>query len=543
LQLRFQRHLFAPIVATHSNPDHEIDLRSILAVDPAVYLGNLPRKIPKLIQSKACAILLVVAACTELRPLDQRSAADGGAGVAGALAGSGALGGGSDEGISGAGGSAGTPGTGGESGSPAGASGTGDAAMPNDSGTASEPVDPEGPIEGRVIDYFENAVLGAMITLNGETVTTDGDGGFAFGPTPRIYSIGVAAETPRLAGTEQNGYLFVNLSRRNPTLQVYRGLPKRSVNVTHNVDGVTFPIPSTEKIPMDLAGDYGGFSEELASATVTRAGEWEGPSEVQGHAHAIHYVHAASSPQLPTAYLAHASQSVALEAEMTTSVTFNLSSTAAVLTASTVSGSVTGAGASRRVNDVFVRFPDDAAVRVISHIIATDPFSYLVPSIATSSIAVAAMRDHITAPPYAVAYVEGLSPGANDIELIIPAPTSLRSPATGETNVDSDTEFSWSGPDQVYMFVVDAVFSYDNFYVVTSEKRAKIPVDSVMLPSLRLDSVYEWSVRTHRKFATVDEATGPTGYLDSFCYGRLRGPRRDSSSHTESELRSFTTTL
>jgi len=403
-----------------------------------------------------------------------------------------------------------------------------------------EVTDPEGPVQGRVIDYFDNPVPGALVTLAGETVTTDDDGAFAFGPTSSRYSIGVGLEVARFGGAEVSGYLFVGVTRRDPTLQIYRGLPKRSANVTRNVTGVTFPLPSTQKIPMDVAGRYGGFSYPLTSATLTSSGEWEGPAEVQGHVHAIRYEHAAAEPQLPTSYLAHASQPLALDASMTSSFTLDLSSEGP-LTAGIISGTAAGSGIGYRSNGVFVRFEDDAAVQVLSHYTSSDAFSYLVPAIASSSIAVAAMRNDISAPPFAVAYVEGIAPGASDVELAIPAPATLLSPATAEGGVDGDTVFSWSGPDQVYMFVADALDVYENFYVITTEKNAKLPVDEVMLPSLRSSFVYEWSVRTHRTIATVDDATGPTGYLDSFCYGRLRGPRRDSGSHTGSELRSFTT--
>jgi hypothetical protein len=273
---------------------------------------------------------------------------------------------------------------------------------------------------------------------------------------------------------------------------------------------------------------------------VTGSGEWEGPAEVQGHVHAIRYVHSATSPQLPTSYLAHASQPVALDADMTSSFTLDLSGGGGELSAGIVSGSASGAGIGSRANEVFVRFADDAAVSVLSHGASTDAFSYLVPSIAGSSIAVAAMRNDISFPPFAVAYVEGIAPGASDVALEIPLPATLLSPATAATDVDGDTEFTWSGDDQVVMLVFDALNVYENFYVITADKSGKIPVD-VMIPSLRPNFVYEWSVRTHRTFATVDDATGPTGYLDSFCYGRLRGPRRDSGSHTGSALRSFTT--
>jgi len=54
------------------------------------------------------------------------------------------------------------------------------------------------------------------------------------------------------------------------------------------------------------------------------------------------------------------------------------------------------------------------------------------------------------------------------------------------------------------------------------------------------NSGYAWSVRTHRQLSTMDEATGPDGYLDSYCYGRLQGPPRGSGTHTSSAKFGFT---
>jgi len=53
-----------------------------------------------------------------------------------------------------------------------------------------------------------------------------------------------------------------------------------------------------------------------------------------------------------------------------------------------------------------------------------------------------------------------------------------------------------------------------------------------------------WSIETHGNYPTVDDATGPTGFLDPYSLesdASLRGPKRDNGSFTTSESRAFTT--
>jgi len=153
---------------------------------------------------------------------------------------------------------------------------------------------------------------------------------------------------------------------------------------------------------------------------------------------------------------------------------------------------------------------------------------------------VAATRSYQSFPPFAVAYREGVAPGEDDVDLQIPVPATLGAPAANATNVDESTVFNWTGPDQVYMFVAKRVNFAENYYVITANKSAQLPLSQVTVPAYVANTAYTWSVRTHRVFATVDDATGPEGYLDSYCYDRLRGPRRGAGSHTQTATSSFT---
>lgn len=529
-----------------------------------------------------CALGLTVIGCTGLRSPGERASFDSGltgddGGVSGAGGSAGVSGqGGSDAGMSGSG-----SGAGGHSGMPATGDGGGDGdgdgdgeldagadAEPNDSGMDSggdaEPdadidsgvdsgvdsggdaggdgdTEPTDAIAGRVIDYYENPVAGVPVTLNGVTVMTNATGDFEFESAPPTYSISLSITFPVNGLPQQAGYLFVDLTRRDPTLQVVRGNAVRSGNVMRTATGPSFPLPNNEDIVWDVAGQYGESEGEFTGQTQTSTVQWEGPVEAVAHAHAIHYVSTTSSPIVPMTYLAHDGESFVVNDDVTTSYTLDLRSSQPLIPA-TVSGTFTAPTGGTRENHVYVRFPDDAAVKILTDGTTNGGYSFLVPQIAMSSIAIAATHGGSFGPPYAVAYVDGVAPGATDVDLEVPVPATPIAPATGATNVDENTTFSWSGDDQVYMFVArEASIYYETFYVITAAKQATLPLSHVTVPALRRNQTYLWNVRTHRRFATVDDATGPDGYLDSYCYGRLRGPRRGAGTHTASLNYSFTT--
>jgi hypothetical protein len=81
----------------------------------------------------------------------------------------------------------------------------------------------------------------------------------------------------------------------------------------------------------------------------------------------------------------------------------------------------------------------------------------------------------------------------------------------------------------------------DYYYVITTDKEATLPLDEPDFPPISAGTTYFWYVATHNEHATMDDATGANGYLDGYCTGRLRGPRRDEGTHAQTQLRSFST--
>ncbi len=144
-----------------------------------------------------------------------------------------------------------------------------------------------------------------------------------------------------------------------------------------------------------------------------------------------------------------------------------------------------------------------------------------------------------------MAHKDGLSAGNAAVTLDIPAPAEPLSPV-GNSGVDANTIFSFkASADNAGAFVVwlENFDFYQTLYIVTSKKQFKIP--TVVGGAFKLDpeQFFRWRVETHGDFATVDQMSGPTGFMDAFSntWQTPTGPRQESGSFTLSAAYGFTT--
>lgn len=439
---------------------------------------------------------------------------------------------------SGAAGSAGS-GTAGSAGS--GTAGTGgsndDGGMP-DTGMPSTPT-----VHGKVVDYYRNPMKGVVIKIGDATATTDADGKFTLDDVSATYDVSLSISTLRYGNQETIGWLFVGLTRRDPTLQVYRGHPyvDGDVLITTNPDTL-FPLPDYDQIAWAYGSTWSEYHATTSSPAVQGGISWEGPNQISGTVHGLRWSNAINAPHLPVGYHAQAEQALSMDVANSSTLTLNLGGSGSPLPSAMVSGTVTAPTFAERSNAVFLRYTDDAALQLVDHRDGPDTFSYLVPSsIANTSITVAATVNTSSFKPFAVAYKEGITPGTTGIALEVPSPATLVAPGHGATAVDGSTMFSWTGADQVYLFHVESETIQDGvFYVVTTAKQARIPAAPVTNIPLRANHGYYWDVSTHIPRATVDDATGPDGFLDAYCDGWVSGSARGSGSHTMSVGHGFT---
>jgi hypothetical protein len=310
----------------------------------------------------------------------------------------------------------------------------------------------------------------------------------------------------------------------------------------HQVPNVPVQI-SNQTIWVALAGADGNnvYDDVYADGTNPYA-YWYGPATTQQTAHALFWQEDAN--HLPTSYLAYDSTLVALAPTGTAKVSLNL--TKETIDSGNLQGSVTAPGAGYRTNKVFLRFTSNARIELVDDN-GPNTFSYLVPSIAGSSITVAASEGS-RYDGWSVVHQDGLAATAKPA-LKIPSLVSLLTPAGAATGVTASTKFTYqspagnSGPFVVQFYSQPDDKTYQTIYVVTAKKQITLP--SIIGGGFTLypGAGYIWSVATHGEFASVDAMASEDGFLDEFSRDELTadGPRTNSGFFTDSVPRGFTT--
>lgn len=443
----------------------------------------------------------------------------GSAGDAGAGATSG------DAGEAGEGGTAGTGGVGGDAGSGGDPGGGGDA--------GDGPVDTA--VHGRVVDFWLAPVPNVPVTIGTTQVLTDAEGRFSVDAVPSVYDVKLIVS---VLGSQAGDYAwcFEGLSRRDPTLQVQRGRSNRQVNIQFATQNAN--VDATRMLALTI-GTPSGSNHFFASngSGVRSVASWVGPQSTMGTAHGLLW--SIDSNELPTAYHAYSSSSATL-VDGASEVLFTLAMADSTMASNTVSGSITSNGGSDRVNWLFARHPDGSATKIVEDYPPPDTYSYLAPTIAMTSITVAASTGYSTT-AYAIGHRDGLTAGQSAVALTIPTSVVAVVPTSGLTGVNASTQFSWTGTSSVSVFHVEDTGIYRGLFVVTTRRQITLPAFNGF--ALRGNQAHTWRVETHGSVASVDQFTGPQGGLDSFSW-RLdspEGPKTSDGSYAHSFPRGFST--
>jgi hypothetical protein len=211
-------------------------------------------------------------------------------------------------------------------------------------------------------------------------------------------------------------------------------------------------------------------------------------------------------------------------------------------------GKVTPASGTDRANSVFLRFNSGAKLQLINDSTGPNTFSYLVPTIANSGVTFAAIEGDPYWGAFAVAHRDGLAQSATNVNLAIPAPSKPQTPGPGASNIDSNTQFTWSaGAGNSAAFVLsildDDTGQKQGLFVVTAAKTLpKIPVVLGSPYQFTSAHTYIWRVETHGTLASVDAMADPAGFMDEFSGDdeSPRGPRTGDGTFTISQSNQFT---
>jgi hypothetical protein len=463
-------------------------------------------------------------------------------GSSGASGSSGSSGQGGSSGASGStstGGDGGDPGTGGTSGATGGNGGDGATGGSGGMGDMT--------VRGRVITTWMQPVPNVTVMIGDAEAETNADGEFEIPDVAETYDAKFVLNYDVYGSIRTYGWVYLGLTRREPTLQVYNGAAYRSGNIAVTPMNLSSTNFTNQKLAFAIGGPDGNSNHDipLPNGYAQTSSGWQGPLSTQVTAHALLFDHDAN--ELPTVYKSY-DQVLGVLSE-TQPATFVVNVPDETVGAGTISGRVTSVTSSDRTNYVFVRFESNAAMELVEQYGSTlDPlaYTYVVPAVQGGSIEVGALEGTHGFSSIGVAHRDRLAPGQMDVALDIPTPPQLVAPADQITGVDGDTVFSWTSQGRTFLWHAENrdvnTPTFGGMYIVTAAKRVSIPEfpnGFTLIP----DDLYGWSVEVHNDVATVDDLAGPQGFIDSWAPTGEgpSSPRRGDGSFSATDERYFTT--
>ena len=286
------------------------------------------------------------------------------------------------------------------------------------------------------------------MTIGTTATTTDVNGQFTVSGVTAPYDVFFTISTIQANTPAKYGWLYKGLTRVEPTLQVGRAFPERGASsLETSVTNVNFPgLPDTQTVHASYGSVDGAFDTYLTGTPTTDINSlWYGPTTTSMTGHALHWSRASSTDlDLPTGYLGYDAKNVSLVDSAVANISFDLPNM--TMSTGTLSGTVTPSiSGGVRANSVFLRFADNAVMPIVSESSQPTTFTYMTPSIAQSTLTVAASQGYVSSPPYSVVHKDGLPSTQSGIALQIPDAPSLSVPTAGATGVNQSRLFRWSG--------------------------------------------------------------------------------------------------
>src|SRR5262245_35204518 len=190
-----------------------------------------------------------------------------------------------------------------QGGQPTGGGDGGDAGQGADAGTGGSP-DPT--VIGRIVDYWLQPLVNVPVTIGASTVVTNAQGVFTVPSVASTYDVSMVITW---TGTQSGVYAwrFEGLTRRDPTLQVYKGRQNRYADFTLDPQGET--LNTSRTLAVTLAGPNGAsFLEDVSGAGVMTSTQWSGPPTTQVSVHGLLWE--LDYNDLPTIYRSYDTTSV-----------------------------------------------------------------------------------------------------------------------------------------------------------------------------------------------------------------------------------------
>jgi hypothetical protein len=384
-------------------------------------------------------------------------------------------------------------------------------------------------VQGRVRDALGRPVSNVEVSVGDAKALTDAQGLFSLERITPPYDLQlVLTVTDWMGAPARNTWLFRNLKRPDPTLEIYPGPMTQAARMTLRVSDETSSFAADESLYAAFGGSDGEQETVASQFPFEWIPQWAGPPAIQGTVHGLRV--RGDADGLPIEMLAHDARPAALQTGAMSDLQLALTETPS---AGVVTGTVTGHGLAR-ANWAVIRWPDGAALSLASDR-GPDNFALTVPALPGAVVSVVAREGSIEKPPYAVAFADAAL--GQSMTLALPRTPILAAPAEATANVDKTTVFKWSAADaKVFVVRVSAMTTSDEAFVVTDQPETTLA--ALVLPR---STAFRWRVEHHSTATSVDDAAAESGTLSAFWNDRLHGPKRGAGLFAVSELRTFTT--
>ncbi len=447
------------------------------------------------------------------------SSGAGRGGAAGSVGGSGGTMGGTGGSTSGTGGS--TEGAGGTMGEDSGpdasmGAGGGDGSVGADAGPDS--FDPT--VRGVLKSPAGFPVAGKTVAIGSTAVITDANGEFVITNAPPTYDL-LILYSVQFGTKEVEAY--VGLTTRRPTILLDYGDPAGRSTVEGLVNPPeAFPNGSSQiaKIAFHPSLAYEVDAEQVGETRIAPLEvDWPGIQTVTGQLYALQWTYTPGG-YLPTGYQRWGTQPLALTAFATVSTSLQLGAA----TQAEISGV---AHSPMPIDGINVHFWV-GQIMIFSHNFVVQPNSTTIPYrfLVPTGLGQVPKHMRVTGAGCQIRVRLKDSVTAEDINLS-PSPV-VTLPVDAATNVDVNTEFSWSAvPDAVYTLKADS--GNTTFTIHTAATRAKIPDTQTKGIPFAVGS-YNWSII----------ATGPARGVDDLVNEATAPKKLDSYFTAASASRRFT---
>jgi hypothetical protein len=404
-------------------------------------------------------------------------------------------------------------------------------------------------VAGHVVDFLLHPVPGLRVTIGEQEVLSGDDGAFTIEGVTPPYDVSLIASTTQSSFSfRYYAYVYQGLTRPDPTVQVYYGLPERNSSLDLAVSNNTFVDGDNRQLLFAFSSPDGAYSAtgiNVVDPSLFPA--WNGPASTAGNAHGLLVQRSSTDTGAPPlGYEAYQTTPLALTDEGDSIVGLDMS--ADTIPTITLTGSVDSGPFGSATHLISTRFADGTALPLLSADSTQEAFSYLLPVLPNASLTVAASAG---VPGYTVAHADAVPATAQqNVALVLPRPVSPNAPANGSA-VGPGTPFSWSTVGQsaqVFVWHIESEAFFEGIYVITSRSEItfpQVPGYSMNLPEAGDDWAFYWSVETHGDHPNVDAATGPGGLYDSFALELNvgTGPSRGGGGYyTNSDARSVAVT-